>query len=84
MHGDASSLLLLLLKRPTSQMIVTPEARGSADTRRHALVRAVRFDERDWEAEPWLVKCDSARKKGRQQLRWSYSHSATSRLHQHR
>jgi hypothetical protein len=41
----------------------------------------VRFDERDVETELRIINCDTARRKGRQQLRCAYCHRATSRLH---
>jgi hypothetical protein len=34
------------------------------------------------ETELWCLDCDTAKRKGRQQLRGTYRHRATSRLHQ--
>src|SRR6266850_8310579 len=36
---------------------------------------------RDVETEPWHLDCGTANRKGRQQLRGSYRHRATSRLY---
>jgi len=46
----------------------------------NALATLVRFDEQDVETEFWILDCGTARRKGRQQLRRTYHHRATSRL----
>ena len=46
-------------------------------------IRSLGSMKRDVETESWNLDCGTANRKGRQQLRGTYRHRATSRLYEH-